>query len=630
MSSDESDSELSNLDSIITSDKPEDDVVVSERNNWGAPKISSGHLAIEDNMGKGVRGVAEESMNSHYPKRKRTSFFYHLSEGKLESTNATTAEDLTTLAVKTNTFEPNRQSLGRPDVKGVLLGTWRDSSVPDNENKHAVIGFIDARDRLRTRILPNTKHGKSLAEDYPLPSSPSGCWVTFERVLFSDHLVGLNRSQVKEYIRLRSEAAPEETEDGRLVAEYAAVRKAIRLAKENPALGNPAQPPEIAYGVDVPEYLTATVRLDINRRCVTRGVAAIEPPPPRMTPRLTALPSLQQSVPNHGTRFSIGPLSGTRPTRILVGYWKLSSEGDPNDCHAVYGVLGQNGIFRVKVVQETRDGRFVDGNYPHGTGAQWIPFAEVELEPHLKALGRQEVKEYCRVRQHQLDHDETSAERIGNETKAVYEAQVRAAVTLPKQPHHVKAPTLTASSHGDSCARLNGRHGFSGHELRHCRTEPPSTQTSQCEEPQPTRPQRLEAVRRPNALAHRETARAEATQGRADPISIHKERAVPAAVVDAADTAEVAIAAASNMLPEHDQAPLNESEYIQRLNKARTPQETLHTTSSLDDVKMYNGDKYERKVTGPFMGKLVSQGMIINIDGEDYVEYRVLTRPWFF
>ena len=49
-----------------------------------------------------------------------------------------------------------------------------------------------------------------------------------------------------------------------------------------------------------------------------------------------------------------------------------------------------------------------------------------------------------------------------------------------------------------------------------------------------------------------------------------------------------------------------------------------------DSSKVYNGMKYERKQTGPFAGKLASNGTIISIDGEDYVEYRVLTKVQFF
>jgi hypothetical protein len=49
-----------------------------------------------------------------------------------------------------------------------------------------------------------------------------------------------------------------------------------------------------------------------------------------------------------------------------------------------------------------------------------------------------------------------------------------------------------------------------------------------------------------------------------------------------------------------------------------------------NEVKYYNGIKYERKANGPFQGKLVSNAQILQIDGEDYVEYRVLTKPSFF
>jgi hypothetical protein len=47
------------------------------------------------------------------------------------------------------------------------------------------------------------------------------------------------------------------------------------------------------------------------------------------------------------------------------------------------------------------------------------------------------------------------------------------------------------------------------------------------------------------------------------------------------------------------------------------------------EVRYHNGIKYERKQTGPFQGKLVSQAQLLSIDGEDYVEYRVLTQPSF-
>ncbi|KID81064.1 hypothetical protein MGU_11549 [Metarhizium guizhouense ARSEF 977] len=141
-------------------------------------------------------------------------------------------------------------------------------------------------------------------------------------------------------------------------------------------------------------------------------------------------------------------------------------------------------------------------------------------------------------------------------------------------------------------------------------------------------------MERSTAVVRREIARVEAAQNRPDYHIAHRERTVAAAAVDAANAAAVAPSAASRMSLEHHHSTngrisFHTSEDMQRMNRVWARQETLHMSSS-DRVKMYDGDKYERKVTGPFMGKLVSQGRIINIDGDDYIEYRVLTKPSFF
>jgi len=41
------------------------------------------------------------------------------------------------------------------------------------------------------------------------------------------------------------------------------------------------------------------------------------------------------------------------------------------------------------------------------------------------------------------------------------------------------------------------------------------------------------------------------------------------------------------------------------------------------DIRIHNGVKYKRNGAG---NRFVSAGNLINIDGEDYVEYRVLTK----
>ncbi|EQL03593.1 hypothetical protein OCS_00710 [Ophiocordyceps sinensis CO18] len=635
----EPDSELSDPDSNLHSPPTsginglEDEIVVGAK----ADRVQqTSPLRVAMDQDHVMDDVRDESLAaSHYPKRKRTSLYNDLSETMLETSQAQTVIDTKSPPLSRDVKpKPNRQSL--TGVKGVLLGHWRDSIVPEESRKHAVIGFIDVRDRLRTRVQPQSKEGESLIDTYPLPPGPGGSWVTFERVVFSNHLVGLDHFHIKEYTRLRSAVAPEETEEQRKAAEAEAVREAIRRVKENPATDNPTAAPAIAYGAEIPEHLVAPNRPDGKRRKISGSFA-----PSVSTPSSTPVPeSFRSQTPPqpmaaHQSRFSVDPLPGTRPTRILIGYWKPSSELLEMDRHAVYGILGQNDMFRVKVVRETRDGRFVDGNFPSGAGALWISYEEVEFEDHLKSLLRQEVKEYCRIRQYQLDHGETEADRIENETKAVFEAQTRAGTISGalKPPGNVSVPTFSAALTSED--RPGSRLGHGGHELRQSRRiEPrPDGRTlrqalTESELRSAQRVQGVEAAERTSALARREIARAEAAQGRADRKALTRERAV-AAATDAA-TAAAAAALAVPVLPTNGRSLFHESEDMQRLNKVWARQESLRLKGGAEDTKIYDGIKYERKTTGAFTGKLVSQGTIINIDGEDYVEYRVLTRPSFF
>ncbi|ETS82746.1 hypothetical protein PFICI_04622 [Pestalotiopsis fici W106-1] len=126
-------------------------------------------------------------------------------------------------------------------------------------------------------------------------------------------------------------------------------------------------------------------------------------------------------------------LPGQRPTRILIGCWSRSSSRKDQDKHACYGILGANAMFRIKLVRETMDGRFVDGNFPTAASARWIGYEEVNLLGHIRDLSRYVMKEYVRVRQYQIDHcNETEDERVANEIRAVDEAHRRRAALAVK------------------------------------------------------------------------------------------------------------------------------------------------------------------------------------------------------
>ncbi|KAK3315085.1 hypothetical protein B0H66DRAFT_333201 [Apodospora peruviana] len=651
--------ELANEIMSRTSSAPvntlEDEIVVGTNANNSNNTTTPQHIVSESEDVE-MDDAEDLSIIEQVPKRKRVvSQYTDLTEGSVEPP-----------AVR-ETPEPPRQRIVRPTkthgmggVKGVTLGYWRDSEPADPKNKHSVIGFIDVRDRLRTRIQPTTQDGRNITHDYPLPPGPGGSWVTFEKVAFDRPLVNLDHYQVKEYVKVRAETLrKDETPEEKRRLDDEAVKEAIRRVKANP-------PPEtnvpvaIAYGATIPEHAQMANRPEPKRRRVAGNLGGPSPGP-------TAVTNTQP----------LDNIPGTRPTRILLGYWKQSSELDPVNKHAVYGILGANDMFRVKLTRETRDGRQVQGNFPQGAGALWIHWDEVEFEPHLKHLTRPEIKEYCRVRQRQIDQGETVEDRIANETKAVYEGQQRArhigapAVAPPRNDdtgNNMHHPALAPMPHGgegtldDGCPLHNHNTNGNNHltqpsptqiitsrdetlalpEVEYFRTRRPDRR-SQNRQSLPdvelraaNRPQSIDPLERTNTIARREIARVEEAQRRADQRNASREVSVASGGGLALPPGSGPGYAPPGQGYQHAAAgtPTGSrmifQDNVNRLNKVWAAQEANRMRAGDDDAKMYMGVKYERKQNGPFQGKLVSQGTIISIDGEDYVEYRVLTKPSFF
>lgn len=576
-------------------------------------------------------GNTEDQPLAYHPKRKRSSVSAD-SDDEHEHSPASTEDHDSRRFIRPTKPAP---------LKGVVIGFWRDSPVPNDADKHSVIGFIDARDRLRTRIQPTTRDNRTIDHRYPIPPGPGGSWVTFDKIAFDEHLVGHNHHVVKEYVKLRAQTLQvKETPEQKAKRDKEAIDQAVYNITTNPPPEG-AIAPLIAYGPDVPDNAVLYQRGDPNkRRRVDSG----------------AFGGSEPSTPT-----SVANIPGTRPTRVLVGYWKHSSEPDPANKHAVFGILGANDMFRVKLARETRDGRPCHGNFPTGAGALWIHWDEVEFEPHLKQLTRAEIKEYCRVRQQQIDRGEAPEDRIANETKAVYQAQQRVASNLCYTPlasvaeagfasdrsppsvangngvapasnstpaaanpdesrRATRAATAAAAQQNGSTTRPNGRTPLPDIEFRAAnRTNP--------------------MVEKTNNLATRAIARMETAQARQEMRIAAREaqqrerEAAATATANGNNSTTSSISSGSSTAVASTSSSANRAmfqDHISRLNRVWASQEANRARAGNDpDTKVYMGIKYERKQSGPFQGKLVSSGTIISIDGEDYVEYRVLMKPSF-
>jgi hypothetical protein len=449
-------------------------------------------------------------------------------------------------------------------IRGVIIGVWRDSDQPDDADKHVIYGFIDIHDRLRTRIYGMNRRGEELVAN--APTGAGGCWVTFERVIFDQHLQGLTSAEVKEYVKIRSEA---ETEEERAESDM----KVVARAKHNVELQ------EAMYGTKQVVHRQSRQSLG-NRQSLPRQTI-------HKTPSFQAVNAADIQTPKSSP-------SNDKPTGVLLGYWADSSEPLEADKHAVFGVLSGTDCFRVKVQKVTRDGRYVDGNFPVGAGAIWLHFEKVVLDPHLASLERAEVKEYCRIRQQDLEHRESEKERKANELKAVQKARAIIAEqkisgrVAPEGPERA-SPEMELRHSVRSEQRVSSRH---------------------------------QAAAADAAVLQNQKEKAEARERQLD--KSRKEVAM----------AEAALKGSENDI--QDAVHMELKNNIKKLNKVWVAQQAATMPGTMSpapqmeqEVKYHNGIKYERKQTGPFQGKLVSAAQILIIDGEDYVEYRVLTKPSF-
>ncbi|PQE23191.1 tRNA splicing endonuclease subunit protein [Rutstroemia sp. NJR-2017a BVV2] len=319
----------------------------------------------------------DENAASSYPKRKRASINYKYDE-----------------YVDAGNEEPaaKRSRMDSTRVRGVIIGVWRASSEPRDEDKHVIYGFVDKDNRLRTRLHARNRRGDELIGN--IPTGTGRCWVTFPEIIFDPHLAPLSPPEVKEYVKIRSADEPEANDKLRHEADMRAVEVAkaavVAGSAKRKSQTTPGRPPQS------------------NSRHSTDGRTPLSPSKARNAPKLKNTKFAKDHSPA-----DTGPNTG-----ILLGYWKDSSEKRKEDKHAIFGIVGGSG-FRVKVHKATRDGRVVIGNYPAGAGGLFVTYDKLILEPQLASLSKQQVREYVKLRQDDVRRGESEKDRKRHEQRAI-------------------------------------------------------------------------------------------------------------------------------------------------------------------------------------------------------------------
>ena len=94
------------------------------------------------------------------------------------------------------------------DIRGVLLGFWKDSVALRDDDKHVAYGIVDGA-RMRIKVLKHTRDGRPYRGNWPHDGNSNSTkvaeWIAWEDVVLEPELSKLTRTEVKEYARLREE-----------------------------------------------------------------------------------------------------------------------------------------------------------------------------------------------------------------------------------------------------------------------------------------------------------------------------------------------------------------------------------------------------------------------------------------
>ncbi|KAG9245092.1 hypothetical protein BJ878DRAFT_503078 [Calycina marina] len=533
--------------------------------------MDSSAIVVENDRDDSYMDDYDDIVPAVAAKRKRTSTNYSFEDGYAQPA----AEHMSKKS------KPQK-------IRGVQLGVWSNSSESSDADKHVIYGFIDIHDRLRTRIYGMNRRGETLVGN--MPQGAGGCWVTFERVIFDPHLKGLGSAEVKEYVKLRSDNTPIADLEERAKADIKAVEKAKVIA----ATYAPETPKFVPHR-PIKHPSSTSHRTSLPNQSAggsPRSSRMQAPKAPNHTQGFRAINSLSSHPPSKHS-----PLNDKdKPSGVILGYWADSSEHRLEDKHAVYGLISGTNTFRVQIQKCTRDGRFLEGNYPAGPGRNWIHYDKLVVDPQFADMTRPEIKEYVRIRQAEgesRDSRESEKERRLNEAQAIRQARENIAHSLLQ----VEAAVAKERAQSDEIL-METRLGS--------RSEAPRTITRQTETAA--------------ALTRQEKAEARERQ-------LAKTRKESAAAAEESAQAEL-----KNNLKKLNKVWIAQRQQHQQQQQVASPSPVAGTSPPVvvtEEVRYHNGVKYERKQAGPFMGKLVSVPQILSIDGEDYVEYRVLTKPTF-
>lgn len=324
---------------------------------------------------------------------------------------------------------------------------------------------------------------------------------------------------------------------------------------------------------------------------------------------------------------------------VPIGYWADSDALLSIDKHAVHGVSHEDGRFGVKVMNHTRDGRPQHGNYPDAPRKMWIAFQKCALNFDLRHLDYLGVKEYCRLRRISLLNGETEDQRPAAEAEAISMAETFVSDTFAAENMGVPKSSAADSKRDAVHGLKREKKPDMGFNRQDTTPSPRTTYENGTKRTLPSSPASYAGFQkdasRPDITP---LSREGHTQFEVPRESEFKENlaGTESEKDDGDDTKQVRLLI--YILYQQLLIKLiiqgKRSQSNTRRSAEPTPKNPCSSDNGLDEEEEKlvdcNGVSYERKKSGPLSGKLVGDKReVFSINGQDYVEYRVLMKVVF-
>lgn len=82
-----------------------------------------------------------------------------------------------------------------------MVGYWKGCSEGVLKDRHAILGVLCQKDKFRLKVVRETRDGRVVHGNFP--TRTGALWVQPDEVALEDHLMGLERAEIKEYVRIR-------------------------------------------------------------------------------------------------------------------------------------------------------------------------------------------------------------------------------------------------------------------------------------------------------------------------------------------------------------------------------------------------------------------------------------------